>query len=87
MTVWRYHKIATVLAEQQLKGGQVVTPEGIMRYEAGDYLVTDNPPTHVWPVKRSVFEETYRRDPYPVDDDTPTATGASYRYVRDRFKE
>jgi hypothetical protein len=59
MSVWRYLKRAPVLAEQAERAGSISTPEGIMRFEAGDYLVTDSPPTHVWPVKRAIFEATY----------------------------
>lgn len=57
--VHRFLKKASVLAEQCTEGGLIETPEGDMRYQAGDYLVTDSPPTHVWPVKREVFESTY----------------------------
>ena len=59
-------KIATVLAVSVLEGGVVYTPEGKMRFKAGDYIVTDNPPTHAWPVAREVFEKTYVR--IPSDD-------------------
>ena len=54
-----YRKTATVLAVDTVMGGVVRTPEGDMAFEAGDYLVSDDPPTHLWPVKRAVFERTY----------------------------
>ena len=59
MNVAVYRKVGTVLAQQAVSDGSVTTPEGVMSYKAGDYLVTDNPPTHVWPVKREVFLRTY----------------------------
>jgi hypothetical protein len=55
----RWRKVATVLAVQADEGGYVSTPEGNMTYEAGDYIVTDDPPTHAWPVRGSVFEATH----------------------------
>ena len=58
-----YRKIGTVLATDVQEDGYVVTPEGEMRFSAGDFIVTDNPPTHAWPVKREVFEKTYERIP------------------------
>lgn len=58
-----YKKIATVLAIDVMEDGIVYTPEGEMRFEAGDYIVTDNLPTHAWPVRRDVFEKTYARVP------------------------
>ena len=54
-----YLKGATVIAAQAQIAGIVKTPEGDMRYQAGDYIVTDNPPTHAWPVRQQVFEQTY----------------------------
>ncbi|HEX5466698.1 MAG TPA: hypothetical protein VFW92_08515, partial [Candidatus Limnocylindrales bacterium] len=62
MTAGRYRKVGYVLAEQATEPGIIATPEGDMRFEAGDYLVTDAPPTHMWPVKREVFERTYRME-------------------------
>jgi len=59
MTARRYLKIAPLLAEQATAPGRIKTPEGVMSYEAGDYLVTDVPPTHMWPVKRDIFNRTY----------------------------
>lgn len=54
-----YRKTATVLARQIDYPATVRTPEGDMKAEPGDYLVTDNPPTHAWPVRKEVFESTY----------------------------
>jgi len=57
--VGEYKKIANVLAQAALEAGIVFTPEGEMAFNKGDYIVTDNPPTHAWPVKKEVFERTY----------------------------
>lgn len=54
-----YRKTATVFARKTMEDGEVETPEGVMRYHAGDYLVTDNACTHQWPVRRDIFEATY----------------------------
>ena len=54
-----YRKVPTVLAAPSTMSGVVETPEGRMTFDVGDYLVTDIPPTHLWPVKREVFERTY----------------------------
>jgi hypothetical protein len=54
-----YRKTATVLARKSTEPFTVHTPEGVMDGEPGDYIVTDNPPTHAWPVRGSVFEATY----------------------------
>lgn len=63
-----YAKTATVLAVQAHEDGLVMTPEGAMMFEQGDYILTDNPPTHAWPVRREVFESTYA--PVEVLEDT-----------------
>lgn len=57
--VRRWGKIGLVLAGQSPVPGYVSTPEGLMTFSAGDYLVTDDPPTHCWPVKKEIFERTY----------------------------
>jgi hypothetical protein len=57
-----YRKTATVLAQKVDYPFTVHTPEGEMNGEPGDYIVTDNPPTHAWPVRGSVFEATYVRN-------------------------
>lgn len=65
MSIRRYRKAAAVLAERATEAGVISTPEGDMHFAAGDYLVTDSPPTHAWPVKREVFERTYVDFPAP----------------------
>lgn len=57
--VREYRKTATVLALPLVYPAEIATPEGTMLASAGDYLVTDKPPTHAWPVRRDVFESTY----------------------------
>lgn len=56
---YEYKKIATVFAQVAPERGVVYTPEGVMDFDKGDYIVTDNPVTHAWPVKKEVFERTY----------------------------
>jgi len=73
MTAHRYRKTAFVWAEVATTAGKLDTPEGVMSYAAGDYLVSDSPPTHLWPVKREVFERTY--EPLP---------GEAHRIAADR---
>ncbi len=63
-----YIKTASVLALRIAEPFEVDTPEGRMSADAGDYLVTDDPPTHAWPVKREVFERTHR---YATEDEVP----------------
>lgn len=58
-----FRKTATVLARKVDYQFTVLTPEGEMNGEPGDYIVTDNPPTHAWPVRGSVFEATYVKEP------------------------
>jgi hypothetical protein len=55
-----YRKIGFVRAYQSDCAGIVQTPEGSMGFAAGDYIVTDDPPTHAWPVRREVFERTHQ---------------------------
>jgi hypothetical protein len=56
-----YYKTATVFAVETTVDGFVSTPEGDMDFKEGDYILTDNPPTHAWPVQRKVFLRTYAR--------------------------
>lgn len=56
-----FEKTATVRARQMNHGFVVLTPEGRMEGHQGDYLVSDFEMTHAWPVRRDVFEATYRR--------------------------
>jgi hypothetical protein len=59
-TMRRYRKIAIVLAELATEDGFIDTLEGRMEYKAGQhYIVSDDPPTHYWPVRRDIFEATY----------------------------
>ncbi len=60
-----YRKTAPVRAVPVGYDFAVETPEGVMYAHAGDYLVTDVPSTHFWPVKRETFEKTYE----PVSDE------------------
>jgi len=55
-----YRTVETVIAKQIDYRAIVRFDEGDMAAEPGDYIVTDNPPTHAWPVQRDVFEATYR---------------------------
>lgn len=55
----RYRKIAAVHALQSIEPGIIETLEGNMEFHSGDYLVTDDPPTHIWPVRQDIFEATY----------------------------
>lgn len=54
-----YRKTATVLARQIDVDVTIATPEGEMMAHPGDYIASDNPPTHLWPIRREVFEATY----------------------------
>lgn len=54
-----YHKTASVYARQIDTDVKIETPEGVMEAHAGDYILSDDPPTHLWPVRREVFESTY----------------------------
>jgi len=55
-----YKKLGVVHATLAFEDGEVETPEGFMAYKAEEhYLVSDEPPTHVWPVRRDIFESTY----------------------------
>ena len=55
----RYRKTALVHAIPLSDTASIETPEGVMVGQPGDYLVSDDPPTHLWPVRREVFERTY----------------------------
>lgn len=56
-----YAKHGTVLAGQAQQAGLIETPEGQMTFQPGDWIVTDNPPTHAWPVRDQVFRDTYNK--------------------------
>lgn len=68
-----YLKGSTVIAAQAMQAGVVKTPEGEMRFQAGDYIVTDNPPTHAWPVRQQVFEQTYNLSHLLEEGQFPTS--------------
>lgn len=55
-----YRKIATVWAVEMPAAFEVDTLEGKMRGEPGDYLC-EGPAGERWPVKKAIFENTYRR--------------------------
>lgn len=57
----RFEKTGTVRAITAGQAGSIVTPEGTMRFGPGDMIVSDEPPTHAWPVRRDIFERTYRQ--------------------------
>lgn len=58
----KYRKIEPVWAQQTRSDGEIATPEGVMQYHAGDYIVTDRDRTHFWPVRRDIFERTHVED-------------------------
>lgn len=56
-----YRKVAIVHAELAYEDGEIETLEGFMQYKALEhYIVSDDPPTHMWPVRRDIFESTYQ---------------------------
>jgi hypothetical protein len=58
---WReYVKVDRVLAVEADRTGVINTLNGPVWYSKGDYILTDNPPTHTWPVKRDIFKRTYQ---------------------------
>lgn len=68
----QYVKTGTVLASPAPSDGLVHTPEGSMAFSKGDYIVTDDPPTHCWPVRKAVFEATYAPVEVLQDDEIIT---------------
>lgn len=60
-----YRKTATILARQINDEVIILTPEGNMYAHPGDYIASDDPPTHLWPVRREVFESTYEQIEQP----------------------
>lgn len=48
-----------VLAGIATDFGHVQTPDGDVPFSPGDYIVSDLPPTHAWPVGQEVFEATH----------------------------
>lgn len=55
----QYRKTALVWAMPLSEEATIDTPEGQMVCRIGDYLASDDPPTHLWPVRRDIFEATY----------------------------
>jgi hypothetical protein len=57
-----YRKVAVVHAVLAKEDGMIETLEGTMEYQKDQhYIVSDDPPTHIWPVRRDIFEATYAR--------------------------
>lgn len=55
-----YQKVGTVWAEQAVSAGRIETKEGSTGYDAGDYVVYNQPDrTDGYAVSRSRFEEMY----------------------------
>ena len=55
-----YRKVGVVHAALASVDGTIETLEGTLEYKAGEhYIVSDDPPTHIWPVRRDIFEATY----------------------------
>lgn len=67
----RYRKGTLVIAVEAPIGGVISTPEGEMRYQAGDFILTDDPPTHAWPVQAQIFRNTYRPVIEGIEDEAP----------------
>ena len=51
---------ATFLACLAIVGGVIIQKKGTERFNAGDYIVSDDPPTNAWKVNREAFLATYR---------------------------
>ena len=61
----RYEKCAPVWAERASAAGSVETKEGVTRYEAGDFVVSnDAEGDDSWAVAKDRFEATYE----PLDE-------------------
>jgi hypothetical protein len=54
----RYRKTTTVLAAELIEPAMITTLEGEMVAGTGDYLA-QHADGHAWPVRRSVFLDTY----------------------------
>lgn len=48
-----------ILAARATDFGQVEGDRDVMQFAPGDYIVTDDPPTHAWVVPQSVFESIF----------------------------
>lgn len=54
-----YRKVGTVRAVLAQEDGFIDTLEGRMEFKANEhYIVSDNPPTHIWPVRADIFDRT-----------------------------
>jgi hypothetical protein len=60
--VGRFRKTTPILARQINDEVTVVTPEGSMDAQPGDWIASDDPPTHLWPIRAEVFERTYEEE-------------------------
>jgi len=57
----RYVKSGTVWAEQASEDGSVMTKEGISKFQAGDYIISNNEDgTDSYTIQKGKFELTYR---------------------------
>jgi hypothetical protein len=56
-----WSKSATVLAVEAPIGGVIMTRDGERRFQAGDFIVTDNPPTHAWRIGALEFKATHHK--------------------------
>ena len=57
-----YSKVTTVWAEKAREAGVVTTKEGVTHYEAGDYIVFNEPGGgDPYAVSKATFEKTYER--------------------------
>jgi hypothetical protein len=82
-----YSKVGTVLVVEAPISGVILTPEGEMRYQAGDFILTDNPPTHAWPVQAQTFRNTYRAVNYgAIDERGPVSSAVSEPVIEKRAR-
>jgi hypothetical protein len=58
------------LAVMAIVGGVIRSRKGTERFNAGDYIVSDDPPTNAWKVNPEAFRSTYRK----VDEERPPHT-------------
>jgi hypothetical protein len=56
-----YVKVAPIRAVKMTQRFSVVTPEGTMDGEPGDYLAGPGAEGEFWPIKASIFEATYQK--------------------------
>ena len=58
------------LAVMAIVGGVIVSRKGTERFNAGDYIVSDDPPSNAWKVNPEAFRATYT----PADQMRPPHT-------------